>query len=216
MENERRRQMNKNEGWGVWVAWSTWHFFGFPLGLILAGWAGRIFWEWMNTFVFRHRFAPVNQYRAAESAGSVIAVVVFFLAISVAQQLWIIGCLEKSRWFLRTWLGLIGGFLLAWSLNGIAPKTSLFFEGFFLGGVVGTVVGVAQWLALRRQFYGAGWWVLASITGSGVSFALVLTGVGIAEKSLLMAWLISPLIGGLFGLISGASLPHMLSCPKRN
>lgn len=208
--------MNENEGWGAWFTWVGWHFLGFPVGLILARLAGNIFWDWMHTFVFRNRFPPENQYRAAESAGSIIAVVVLFLTISVVQQLWIIGCLEKSRWFLRTWLGLVGGFLLAWLLNGIAPKASLFFEGFFLGGVVGMVVGVAQWLALRRQFYGAGWWVLASIAGSGVSFALVLTGVGIAEKSLLMAWLISPLIGGLFGLISGASLPYMLGRPKKS
>lgn len=208
--------MDKNEGWGAWFNWFWWHFFSFPLGLILAGLAGRIFWKWVDTFVFRNRFPPENQYRAAESAGSIIAVVVFFLAISVAQQLWVEGDLEKSRWFLRTWLGLMGGFLLAWLLVDMAPRSSLFFEGFFLGGTVGAVVSVAQWLALRRQFYGAGWWILSSIAGFGVSFALVLTGVGIAEKSLLMAWLISPLIGGLFGLISGASLPHMLNCPKRN
>ncbi|MDP2874103.1 MAG: hypothetical protein Q8N84_02315, partial [bacterium] len=67
-----------------------------------------------------------------------------------------------------------------------------------------------------RHFYGAGWWIISSIAGFSVSLALIFAGVGIAEKSLLLAWLISPLIGVLFGLISGASLPYMLGRPKKS
>ena len=37
--------------------------------------------------------------------------------------------------------------------------------GWVGGGYIGTVVGVLQWLVLRRQVPRAGWWVLASTVG---------------------------------------------------
>lgn len=38
---------------------------------------------------------------------------------------------------------------------------------------LGTSVGIAQWLVLKKIFHGSGWWVLATIAGWLVGFSLV-------------------------------------------
>lgn len=40
------------------------------------------------------------------------------------------------------------------------------------GAVVGASLGVAQWLVMRRHIPRAGWWVLATVLGMAVGFAL--------------------------------------------
>lgn len=70
--------------------------------------------------------------------------------------------------------------------------------------VLGTVVGVSQWLILRGQFSQAGWWGVASAVGwvgGGVVSALV---SGIA------AW---ALIGAVYGGVTGLALVWLLRRP---
>ena len=44
--------------------------------------------------------------------------------------------------------------------------------GAFVGAtIVGAVVGIMQWLVLRRRLHRAGWWVLASAVGWAVGWA---------------------------------------------
>ena len=67
----------------------------------------------------------------------------------------------------------------------------------FLTGLgLGTVIGTAQWLVLRRHVSGAGWWVLAS----GLGYAGGLIGVSLnwnEVADLLLGWLA---YGGITGL----------------
>ena len=34
------------------------------------------------------------------------------------------------------------------------------------------LVGIMQWLVLRKSFYKAGWWILANVAGLGLGFGL--------------------------------------------
>lgn len=70
--------------------------------------------------------------------------------------------------------------------------------------VLGTVLGVSQWLLLRRQLPKAGWWVLASSVG------WVVGGLVSAIVSGVVAW---ALIGAVYGGISGAALVWLLRRP---
>ncbi len=211
LARDRARQKDKDKGRQVWSAWFWAHVLGFPLGLLFVRAVGTVFWKWLFIFVFGNGLPPENQYRLAERASSILGVVVLFLTISVAQQIAIGNILEWLWWLPVTLGGLLGGFALAWWL---VPNTSVFYQGIFLGGTMGVVVGVVQWLILRRYFYNAGWWVVSAIAGFVATFTLILAGVGVAEKSLVIAWLLSPIVGGVFGLVSGAPLPWILRRSK--
>jgi len=65
------------------------------------------------------------------------------------------------------------------------------------GTVLGSIIGLLQWLVLRRYLQAAGWWILAMAITSAVSLPWA-GSVGIGG---LMA---VPLTRGLTGLIVGA------------
>ncbi len=70
--------------------------------------------------------------------------------------------------------------------------------GWVLGaGSFGTFVGVLQWLMLRRQFTGAGWWILASTAGWVV--ALPVGGF--------FGW---AALGTVYGVVTGSHLLWLL------
>jgi hypothetical protein len=91
-------------------------------------------------------------------------------------------------------LGLAGGFAVGFAIGGAVSgivSQSLF------GVVVGASVGTMQWLVLRRHICRAGWWVLASVLGMGLGFALV--------RAVTPA--LSRVGGGLaYGVVNGAAV----------
>lgn len=97
------------------------------------------------------------------------------------------------KWFIYTMLGFIGGgilciltvptgFLVLGDLlikinlcgYGQSAMDCLFFGAIFAGGLtVGFIVGLAQWLVLKRFLQRAQWWILASTLGwMGIFFTL--------------------------------------------
>jgi hypothetical protein len=99
---------------------------------------------------------------------------------------------QAGRWVLAS-LGATAVFaLVVFSLGAFSPDAGL------VGGAVlyGTVVGVLQWLVLRRQATRAGWWVPTSTVG----------------------WLVGIPLGGMlgppgwawYGAITGAALVWLL------
>ena len=74
----------------------------------------------------------------------------------------------------------------------------------YVGVVVGGImVGMLQWLVLRRQVAGAGWWVPASL-GAAVVVGVVVFGVGTVNVD--VGWVVGvilfgPVVGGLQWLV---------------
>ena len=68
----------------------------------------------------------------------------------------------------------------------------------------GIVLGIMQWLLLRREFSRAGWWVLASIAGWLIGLSL---GLAIADAIGLMGLAWTPTVGitqhGVVGVVTG-------------
>lgn len=107
-------------------------------------------------------------------------------------------------WFLMLWAGAFGwgqGVYLGW-FDNTEPKTletvpADIWSG-YLGLVVGaTLIGVLQWLVLRRHVSRAGWWVVSSL-GAVAVVGLVIFGLGAFDPD--VGWFLGV---GLFGMAAG-------------
>ena len=78
-------------------------------------------------------------------------------------------------WVVASTLGWLVGFIIAFFLlaivGGIVGEDTgmnvlgLILGAFIFGASLGSMVGILQWLVLRRRVSNAGWWVLASTVG---------------------------------------------------
>lgn len=125
-----------------------------------------------------------------------------------ARRLWI-------RWPLLSAIGLAAGLVAGLVLGApIQGVVGMMLVTPVLTSLVGTILGTAQWLELRRYFASAGWWIAASTAGLGIGLAAAVVLVeqvgrvmkggpvnvatlGVWERAASMA---------VLGLISGASL----------
>jgi hypothetical protein len=97
------------------------------------------------------------------------------------------------RWALTTALAWLGGSILL--VVTIPPDLHPWLSGLFLG----PVVGLAQWLILRREVLWAGWWIVIS------------TIAWISGLTLLPGTLST---GAMVGAISGIALSLLLYTPR--
>jgi len=76
-------------------------------------------------------------------------------------------------WFLASLAGYFFGMLLGASIAyGLFQRDAFDSTmGLTLGIVMGAAGGFAQWLVLRKQIIGSGWWILASVLGFATVFS---------------------------------------------
>ena len=72
--------------------------------------------------------------------------------------------------------------------------------------VMGAVIGLPQWLMLRRRLTKAAWWILGSSVGMGLGFALVLV-TGFINRSEFWSYTVVVLV---YGIATGAILLWLL------
>lgn len=154
---------------------------------------------------------------AATTIGLAIALIVrqwlVGLIVGVAQWLVLWNRFPKSGlWILATALG----FGLAWSpawnlaitiLSSGWGEWRYSIEWPVVLGVTGTIVGLFQWLVLRKWVYRAGWWILASPIASlagGVLAMIVFDVVFRNVDSSTLAWFLPVITGLSSGFIYGA------------
>jgi hypothetical protein len=105
-------------------------------------------------------------------------------------------------WWMLTFLGFPLGGLLALVLVGSVER---FVSGALGGALAGAVLGVAQWLVLRRYMRVGPEWILATALGVAIGDALgvLLTGAGTGIGALLITGLATGLAVGLlqWGLV---------------
>ena len=120
-------------------------------------------------------------------------------------------------WFLWLMAGAVGwGWGVYWGwFDGTEPKTlqsipSVILAGYLGLAVGGFLIGVLQWLVLRRHVAPAGRWVLASL-GAGAVTAVVVFGVGLIDAA--AGWLagvsmFGTVVGGLQWLVLRRQVPR--------
>ena len=159
------------------------------------------------------------------------------MAVGVAQ--WLLlrrRVVPQGRWWLLAsivgwalnlfiFMPLIGGpFLAGLGAPEALDAGAMAATGILVGGVAGTVVGVLQWLVMRRHFSGAFLWVLASSIAwalclllflpliVGVFFAAVQT-VQFTIVALVLVFVAVVGAGAVGGCITGLALLRLLRRP---
>ncbi len=185
-------------GWGFWLWWMLASIVGLAVGVAVADAVS-------GTVGFAVSFA-VSGDVAGASIGTAQSLV---LRRQVSQTGW---------WVLASSVGLAVGFAVALAvLAAVGLAGGSHFSGgagalVLFGAVAGASVGIAQWLVLRRHIPGAGWWVLASIVGTGAGVAVISTVIGGGEDA--VGFAAGGAVGGaLYGAITGGVLVWLLRQP---
>ena len=119
------------------------------------------------------------------------------------------GIKRAGGWLLAVTLGMAVGFVVAaklseWLNAVLEPRLSLNFTDAALvltfGGILGLLIGVARWPALRAQGVWSARWIPASAVGLLIGYPLA---IGMLE---LLPELDQPLVGLAFGAYMGAAV----------
>jgi hypothetical protein len=144
------------------------------------------------------------------------------LAVGVAQ--WLV--LRREQDGTQSWIAVnVAAWAVAWAI-GQAITDSMLDDYWLLGLVPGglllaVIVGVSQWLALRRCAQRASWWLPASLIGWSVTgIACMYGGAGLLAIGLAafvgpVAWLIAAVPGAFAGLVTGTALMRLRAKPTR-
>ncbi len=102
------------------------------------------------------------------------------------------------------WLAWVLAGTVGWAVSGrviaVGSYRDIIVAGYTGVAAGGIVVGVLQWLVLRRQVARAGWWVLASTVGWVVG----------GPVGAFVGW---PALGAVYGAITGSALVGLLRQP---
>jgi hypothetical protein len=135
------------------------------------------------------------------------------LLIGLAQWLVLARRFSLSGWLIPAYgLGWYIGLWLGWNLGFLGP------EPFSLGAVGGALVGVMQWLSIRRRLYRSLIWIPTMIASSLLGCWIgVLAGVSAIDSASVgptLAYAIGGAVAGaVIGVLSGSVLVILL--PKR-
>lgn len=190
--------------WLWWVAYTTLGYFilgavtiavirFMPGGLLLGAILGMGVVGFMQWFVLR-RYLPAMRglgWTLATVLGQLVGMILAF----------IVAVLLGPRLYLT----------FASSVETIGGPIAQSVNAFVNGAVLGTIIGFAQWLILRRYLQAAGWWVSATAVAmalSSVVSALWLPGIG--SGGLVALPLTMSITGVIVGAFTGIILVGLL------
>ena len=184
-------------GWRLWLGWVLVSITGFAVAFSITG--GH-FPEGFEGYPFSGN--PIGALQG--------------LVIGILQWLVLRRQLPRASWWI---LASVLGFALAHVLGDTAPPPlGLPMTGGMFGAVAGALVGVPQWLVLRRRVPRAGWWVLASVGGWYAALSLF-HGVGLSQSKGVLIALggsflhhagLGAMVGGVSAAITGIALVGLL------
>jgi hypothetical protein len=158
------------------------------------------------------------------------------LIVGVGQRLALRGVVSwTNEWVRSTVIGwAVGGAILmlftriGYSEIVEGSNATLFIAGLLAWFGCGAGIGVGQWLVLRQHLSKAGWWIVASSLGWGLSSLAALvaisngphltklmeTGGIIGVATILL--LVGPVISSIPGIITGLALRFLISKENRH
>ena len=84
---------------------------------------------------------------------------------------------KMGGWVLATMAGCLLSFAMLAFVFRVFEAPLYFWNGAFVFAAIGGIIGLSQWVFLRRRIPRSGWWVLASILGWGLAVLGSLTEV---------------------------------------
>jgi hypothetical protein len=146
-----------NVGRGLWLRWVLANIVGWAVGWTLFG-------------IFAESLEQFNQI------GHPVGWIVGGAVVGALQWRVLWRQIDLTAWSILVGsVGLTAGFILGYALGG--PP----FDFVLAFAMVGLLIGIVHWQALRRHVDRAGWWVLASSVGFAVGGAVaiaLLIGMG--------------------------------------
>ncbi|HEY7020566.1 MAG TPA: hypothetical protein VH349_05575 [Ktedonobacterales bacterium] len=220
---------SRGERMSLWLRWLVANVIGFTLGGAIGGGLSatgqRPYSGVVTSAAEGARILAIN-------AG--VALGIFGALIGVSQWVALRGEIRKAGWWiLATTIGWVAGGVIAGALSGLigGAVTTIGADrgvaGFLLAAgagilAIGFLPSVAQWVILRRQTKGAGWWILVSgascLLGFSIGFALARLGLTEAIRLFrpedfpsAKSWSLAGVIAGaLYGALSGPLLVRLL------
>lgn len=193
LSKQLRRKSSQQVGWGLWfqLVLAT------AVGLTVTGVVA----------------LPVGFAMSNAVTGVVIRIVIFAVIgvvigayTGLAQWLLLRKQLFQADWWiLATVLGWALGLALFSVVNDAVNNT-------VSGAVIGSVMGLAQWLVLRTQLFHTGWWIVATILGLTLGFAMNDAFFRVVNDPTSRA-IIGAIIGVIYGAITGNALVWLLRQP---
>jgi len=127
---------------------------------------------------------------------------------------------QWGLWMLFTFFGIALGIVAILILSGVLESALMEHDEDLVGIALvlavafyglGTTIGAAQWLHLRRQYMEAGWWVLANaVSWATGAVSVIVAGMITNGRS---EWLAYTVGGAVTGAISGFFLLQLLQHP---
>ncbi len=219
MSSTTMQDIRTSWDWKVWFQWILANAVGETVGL-----GGTLLVGGLLLLNAQKTVGIVPAAALAVLAGTFIEGIV----VGTAQWLVLRQPLKSMRW--RAWvLATALGAFMAWTL-GMRPSTFMF-TGADTGGaapaqmsdlmvytlaavmgfVLGPILGVPQWLVLRRYVLKAGWWVLANALAWMVGMVVVFVGtsfiapegitLSVAPMLLLFLFAAGAAVGAVHGLV---------------
>jgi hypothetical protein len=156
----------------------------------------------------------------------IVAATVEGAAVGLAQW-WVLRhylpALTWRAWVLATTLGAIAAWVIGMLLGaaggdffGSGESAAALVVGAALGPVVGALLGLFQWLALRRYVQNAVWWVLANAAAWTAGMAVIFVATSIVQEDTPVAavaatWAVSGILAGVVvATIHGLVLVRLL------
>jgi hypothetical protein len=146
-------------------------------------------------------------------AGALVVAALLEGTVVGLAQWWVLGrylpALTRRVWVLATVLGAIVAWMIGMTLGtlgadliGSGNSTAALLFSAVLGPVVGALLGMTQWLALRRHVERAGWWVLANALAWTAGMAVIFAATGIIQEDTPVAvvvtiWAVSGILAGV-------------------
>jgi hypothetical protein len=127
------------------------------------------------------------------------------IAIGIGQWLALDHRINRSRWWI---LASIVGFGVGKEVGDLVAQAGSGAVGSGLAGLaLGTSLGSAQWLVLRRYVEAARWWIVASAIAWAIGWSIIASvGTEAAGGSISMAFVIGAIGAGVAGGITAAAL----------
>jgi hypothetical protein len=135
------------------------------------------------------------------------------IAIGIGQWLALNHRINRSGWWIPA---TIVGFGIGKDVGGLATQAIPGAVGSGLDGLaLGTSIGLAQWLVLRRHALLAWWWILASAIAWAIGWSVIASvDTEAAGASTGTPYVIGAIGAGAAGMITAAALVWLLRRPR--